>query len=215
MTPKHDISLIFFGPCKDIVPYLGRSFMAPWVLCLTFSFWSFQTVYDKDTFTDDDKMGDAEIDIKLYLECMKRELQNLPIGTIVDRVQPNSENCLSNESCIIWNNGKMVQDISLKLRNVEHGEVEVQIEWIGLPGRKLFWSWGTVYTSAHRTMSLRILTWIFHSNDVIWLLSPYNLWIITQNNGGRVRRLFCKWMTFSWNGLVAIFSISFVGELFF
>jgi hypothetical protein len=96
------------------------------------------SVYDKDTFTDDDKMGDAEIDIKLYLECMKRELQNLPTGTIVDRVQPNSENCLGNESCLIWNNGKMVQDMSLKLRNVEHGEVEVQIEWIGLPGRKVF-----------------------------------------------------------------------------
>ncbi|KAE9450923.1 hypothetical protein C3L33_17172, partial [Rhododendron williamsianum] len=39
-------------------------------------------------------MGDVEIDIKPYLECMKMELQNLPTGTVVDRVQPNSDNCL-------------------------------------------------------------------------------------------------------------------------
>ncbi|XP_058184342.1 protein C2-DOMAIN ABA-RELATED 7-like isoform X2 [Rhododendron vialii] len=93
-------------------------------------------VYDKDTFTSDDKMGDVEIDIKPYLECMKMELQNLPTGTVVDRVQPNSENCLGDESCITWNNGKLVQDMSLRLRNVEHGEVEIQIEWIALPGSK-------------------------------------------------------------------------------
>ncbi|KAF7131858.1 hypothetical protein RHSIM_Rhsim09G0094900 [Rhododendron simsii] len=93
-------------------------------------------VYDKDTFTSDDKMGDVEIDIKPYLECMKKEFQNLPTGTVVDRVQPNSENCLGNESCIIWSNGKLVQDMSLRLRNVEHGEVEIQIEWLALPGSK-------------------------------------------------------------------------------
>ncbi|KAI8538888.1 hypothetical protein RHMOL_Rhmol09G0138400 [Rhododendron molle] len=93
-------------------------------------------VYDKDTFTADDKMGDVEIDIKPCLECMKMELQNLPTGTVVARVQPNSENCLGDESCIIWNDGKLVQDMSLRLRNVEHGEVEIQIEWIALPGSK-------------------------------------------------------------------------------
>ncbi|KAF7133525.1 hypothetical protein RHSIM_Rhsim09G0065100 [Rhododendron simsii] len=96
------------------------------------------TVYDKDTFTEDDKMGDAVIDIKPYIECMKMGLQNLPNGTKVERVQPNRENCLADESCIIWNNGKMFQDMCLRLRNVERGEVEVQIEWINLPGRKAF-----------------------------------------------------------------------------
>ncbi|KAH7836117.1 hypothetical protein Vadar_032912 [Vaccinium darrowii] len=96
------------------------------------------TVYDKDTFTEDDKMGDAVIDIKPYIECMKMGLENLPNGTKVDRVQPNRENCLADESCIIWNNGKMFQDMCLRLRNVERGEVEVQIEWIDLPGGKSF-----------------------------------------------------------------------------
>ncbi|KAF5939204.1 hypothetical protein HYC85_023463 [Camellia sinensis] len=91
------------------------------------------TVYDKDTFSDDDKMGDAEIDIKPYIECMKMGLENLPTGTKVDRVQPNRTNCLSDESCIIWDSGKMFQDMSLRLRNVDRGEVEIQIQWIDLP----------------------------------------------------------------------------------
>ena len=95
-----------------------------------------QTVYDKDTFTVDDKMGDAEIDIKPYIECHKMGLKNLRDGCVVKRVQPNRENCLSDESPCIWNNGKIVQDMSLRLRNVECGEIIVQIEWINLPGCK-------------------------------------------------------------------------------
>ncbi|KAL6969976.1 hypothetical protein U1Q18_029686 [Sarracenia purpurea var. burkii] len=98
------------------------------------------TVFDKDTFTKDDQMGDAIIDIKPYIECMKMGLKDLPNGTKVDRVQPSRENCLADESCIIWNNGKMFQDMCLQLRNVKHGTVDIQIEWIDLPGRKAFQS---------------------------------------------------------------------------
>ncbi|CAI9775117.1 unnamed protein product [Fraxinus pennsylvanica] len=93
-------------------------------------------VYDKDTFTRDDSMGSAEIDIKPYMECLRMGLQGLPDGTKVDRVQPSRNNYLADESCIIWNKGKMTQDMVLRLRNVECGEVEVQIEWIDLPGSK-------------------------------------------------------------------------------
>ncbi|GFY96387.1 calcium-dependent lipid-binding (CaLB domain) family protein [Actinidia rufa] len=61
-------------------------------------------MYDKDTFTEDDKMGDATIDMKPYIECLRMGLENLSNG----------------------------------LRNIEQGEVEVQIEWVDLPGRKAF-----------------------------------------------------------------------------
>ncbi|PIN25969.1 putative Ca2+-dependent phospholipid-binding protein [Handroanthus impetiginosus] len=94
------------------------------------------SVYDKDTFTVDDNMGNAQIDIKPLIECLKMGLQGLPDGTKVDRVQPNRNNCLADESCIIWNRGKMTQEMILRLRNVECGEVEIQIEWIELPGSK-------------------------------------------------------------------------------
>ncbi|XP_009626201.1 protein C2-DOMAIN ABA-RELATED 7 [Nicotiana tabacum] len=88
------------------------------------------TVYDKDTFSKDDKIGEAEIDIKPYLEALNMSNQCLPNGVEVDRVQPNRDNCLAKESCIIWENGKMIQDMTLMLQNVECGEVKVQIEVI-------------------------------------------------------------------------------------
>ncbi|KAM3202856.1 protein C2-DOMAIN ABA-RELATED 10 [Capsicum annuum] len=88
------------------------------------------SVYDKDTFTGDDKMGVARIDIKPYLEILKMGLQGLPNGVKVDRVQPSKDNCLACESCIIWENGKMTQDMILRLQDAECGEVEVQIELI-------------------------------------------------------------------------------------
>ncbi|KAF3431968.1 hypothetical protein FNV43_RR26704 [Rhamnella rubrinervis] len=43
------------------------------------------TVYDKDTLTVDDKMGEAEIDIKPYIDCLKMGLENLPNGCVVKR----------------------------------------------------------------------------------------------------------------------------------
>ncbi|KAF3649237.1 putative 2-isopropylmalate synthase B-like [Capsicum annuum] len=87
-------------------------------------------LYDKDTFTSDDKMGDAKIDIKPYLDAINMGLEGLPDGVKVDRVQPNRENCLSDESCILWENGKMTQIMLLRLQHVECGEVEIQIELI-------------------------------------------------------------------------------------
>lgn len=91
------------------------------------------TVYDHDTFTVDDKMGSATIDIKQFLDSVTLHLENLPNGTIISKVPPTVENCLAEESSIVWNDGKIVQDMSLRLRNVESGAVEVQLEWIDLP----------------------------------------------------------------------------------
>ncbi|KAI8538887.1 hypothetical protein RHMOL_Rhmol09G0138300 [Rhododendron molle] len=38
------------------------------------------------------------------------------------------KNCSADESCIIWNNGKRIQDVPLIPTNAEHGEWEIQIE---------------------------------------------------------------------------------------
>ncbi|KAL5570818.1 hypothetical protein UlMin_020416 [Ulmus minor] len=93
-------------------------------------------VYDKDTFSLDDKMGDAEFEIGTFLEALRMRLGGLPSGTIVTRVQPNRENCLAEESCIVWSDGKLVQNMCLRLRNVETGEIELQLEWIDIPGSR-------------------------------------------------------------------------------
>ncbi|KAH1072709.1 hypothetical protein J1N35_025037 [Gossypium stocksii] len=94
------------------------------------------TVYDRDTFSLDDKMGDAEFEIGPLVNAVKMRLEGLPNGTIITKVQPSRQNCLSQESRIIWNNGKVVQDMFLRLRNVETGEVELQLEWIHVPGSR-------------------------------------------------------------------------------
>ena len=94
------------------------------------------TVYDHDMFSKDDKMGDAEFEIKPYIEALKMHLDGLPNGTIVTRVQPCRRNCIAEESLVTWVDGKLVQDLVLRLRHVECGEVEAQLQWIDLPGSK-------------------------------------------------------------------------------
>ncbi|KAL9666757.1 hypothetical protein QQ045_001096 [Rhodiola kirilowii] len=93
-------------------------------------------VYDEDHFTKDDQIGEANVDIKPYLECLKNKSLNNPSkdGIVVSTVQPSKHNCLARESCIVWKSGKLVQDMTLRLKNVECGEVDIQIEWIDLAG---------------------------------------------------------------------------------
>lgn len=95
-----------------------------------------QLVYDKDTFSLDDKMGDAEFHITDFLQALRMRLEGLPSGTIITKVQPSRENCLAEESRIVWDNGKVVQNMFLRLRNVERGEIEIQLQWIDIPGSR-------------------------------------------------------------------------------
>ncbi|CAO2820597.1 unnamed protein product [Amaranthus hypochondriacus] len=94
-------------------------------------------VYDHDTFSLDDKMGDAEFDIRPFLEAVKMNVEGLPNGTIIMKVRPERQNCMAEDSCIVWNDGKLTQNMFLRLRNVECGEVELQLQWIDLPASKL------------------------------------------------------------------------------
>ncbi|KAK8586657.1 hypothetical protein V6N13_010242 [Hibiscus sabdariffa] len=98
------------------------------------------TVYDHDTFTKDDKMGDAEFEVSSYIEALRKHtnLEKIPNGTALSRLQPNNGNCLAEESLIYLKDGKILQDLVLRLGNVECGEVEIQLEWIHFPGSKLF-----------------------------------------------------------------------------
>ncbi|KAF3443601.1 hypothetical protein FNV43_RR14915 [Rhamnella rubrinervis] len=93
-------------------------------------------VYDKDTFSPDDKMGDAEFEINPFLEALRMRLEGLPSGTVIRKIQPSRLNCLAEESSIVWTEGKLVQNLFLRLRNVESGEVELQLQWIEIPGSR-------------------------------------------------------------------------------
>ncbi|KAH9623157.1 hypothetical protein KSS87_011011 [Heliosperma pusillum] len=94
------------------------------------------TVFDKDTFTDDDKMGEAQIDINPYLAYVKAGLDPLSTDSVVDKIHPTRENSLSDTSRIVWKDGKLVQDMVLRLNNVATGEVEIQLEWVNVPGAR-------------------------------------------------------------------------------
>ncbi|KAK9950073.1 hypothetical protein M0R45_005578 [Rubus argutus] len=94
------------------------------------------SVYDKDTFSFDDKMGDAEFEIGPFIKALKTGFQGLEDEAIISKIQPSRQNCLVEESCIIWSKGKLVQNMALRLRNVECGEVELQLQWIDVPSSK-------------------------------------------------------------------------------
>ncbi|KAK7407499.1 hypothetical protein VNO78_09452 [Psophocarpus tetragonolobus] len=91
-------------------------------------------VFDKDTFSVDDKMGEAEIDFKPYVQCMQMGLKKLPNGCAVKRIKADRTNCLAEESSCIWQNGNIVQEMILRLKNVERGELIVEIEWVDIVG---------------------------------------------------------------------------------
>ncbi|KAL6586496.1 hypothetical protein OROMI_001484 [Orobanche minor] len=93
-------------------------------------------VYDKDIFSMDDIMGDAEFEIHAFVEALKVNLPNLPNGTVITKVRPNRENCLSDDSSVVWENGRVIQHMILRLRNVECGEIELQLSWIDIPGSR-------------------------------------------------------------------------------
>ncbi|XP_055806565.1 protein C2-DOMAIN ABA-RELATED 1-like [Solanum dulcamara] len=94
-------------------------------------------VYDKDTFSRDDNMGDAEIDIVPFIDAVRTTLfKNIPNGIIISRIMPSRQNCYSEKSCIIYENGKVVQNMFLRLRNVECGEIELQLQWTDIHSSK-------------------------------------------------------------------------------
>jgi len=92
-------------------------------------------VFDKDTFVDD-TMGNAEVDIRPLVKIVKMKLQDVADRTVVKKLVPNRQNCLAEESSIYISEGKVKQDMVVRLRNVESGEIELQLQWIDLPGSK-------------------------------------------------------------------------------
>ncbi|KAL8056602.1 hypothetical protein ABFX02_04G129600 [Erythranthe guttata] len=88
------------------------------------------TVHDRTKFKFDDKLGEANLDIRPFVEAVKLNPNGLPNGSISARVLPSISNCLNEESSVFWENGTVKQDMCQRLKNVESGEIELQLEWI-------------------------------------------------------------------------------------
>ena len=81
-------------------------------------------------------MGNAELDIRPLVEVVKMKIEGVADNTVVKKVVPNRQNCLAEESTIYISEGKVKQDVVLRLRDVECGEIELQLQWVDIPGSK-------------------------------------------------------------------------------
>ncbi|KAK4793555.1 hypothetical protein SAY86_023990 [Trapa natans] len=86
-------------------------------------------VYDKDTFSTDDFMGEAEIDIQALLTATKAfDNSTSSESKHLGRWLASRDNTLVKDSIISLVEGKVKQEITLKLQNVESGELELELE---------------------------------------------------------------------------------------
>ncbi|KAI3455930.1 hypothetical protein Pfo_012593 [Paulownia fortunei] len=90
-------------------------------------------VYDYDTFSADDIMGEAEIDIQPMITSATAfgdagMFGNMQIGKWLK----SHDNALVEDSTVNIVDGKVKQAVSLKLQNVESGEIDLELEWIPL-----------------------------------------------------------------------------------
>ncbi|KAL6560532.1 putative ADP-ribosylation factor GTPase-activating protein agd11 [Orobanche gracilis] len=90
-------------------------------------------VYDKDTFSTDDFMGNAEIDIQPLLSAAKAsESSSINESTQLGKWKASQENTLVKDGVITLEDGRVKQEISIKLQNVERGVLEIELECVPL-----------------------------------------------------------------------------------
>lgn len=90
-------------------------------------------VFDHDVISANDLMGEAEIDLQPMITSAMafgdaEMLENMQIGKWLK----SDDNALIDDSAVLIVDGKVKQEVSLKLQNVESGEVFLELEWIPL-----------------------------------------------------------------------------------
>lgn len=87
-------------------------------------------VYDKDTFSADDNMGEAHIDLNPLINTVKlKESHNCEEGVTIRSVAATGENGFTSDSVIKIKKGQIVQKICLRLKNVERGKIKLELVW--------------------------------------------------------------------------------------
>lgn len=81
-------------------------------------------------FKSDDKMGDAQIDLHPLIAAAKlKEGFQFQEGMNIRKIVASKENGFVTDSVIKFTNGHIVQEICIKLRNVEKGQIELELKW--------------------------------------------------------------------------------------
>lgn len=90
-------------------------------------------VYDKDSFKTDDFMGEAEIDIQPLVSAAKAyEKSSINESMQLGKWVASGDNTLVKDGIISLEEGKVRQEISLRLQNVERGVLEIELECVPL-----------------------------------------------------------------------------------
>ena len=92
-----------------------------------------QQVYDYDTFSADDIMGEAELDIQPLITSAMAFGDPEMFGDMqIGKWLKSHDNPLIDDSIINIVDGKVKQEVQIKLQNVECGELELEMEWLPL-----------------------------------------------------------------------------------
>ncbi|XP_004511023.1 probable ADP-ribosylation factor GTPase-activating protein AGD11 [Cicer arietinum] len=90
-------------------------------------------VYDKDTFSTDDFMGEAEIDIQpLVLAAIAYEKSTINESMQLEKFVASKDRSLVRDGIISLHEGRIKQQISVRLQNVERGVLEIELECVPL-----------------------------------------------------------------------------------
>ncbi|KAL2337159.1 hypothetical protein Fmac_011605 [Flemingia macrophylla] len=90
-------------------------------------------VLDKDTFSTDDYMGEVEINIQPLVSAAKACEKSLTIeSTQIGKLEANNDNTLIKDGIIFLEDGKVKQELSVRLQNVERGILEIELECVPL-----------------------------------------------------------------------------------
>ncbi|CAL1405943.1 unnamed protein product [Linum trigynum] len=90
-------------------------------------------VFDYDTFSADDIMGEAAIDLQPLINSAMAYGDPEMFGNMqIGKWLKSADNALIEDSTVNIVDGKVKQQVFLKLQNVESGELEVELEWLSL-----------------------------------------------------------------------------------
>lgn len=91
-------------------------------------------VFDKDLLSADDSMGDAEVDLQPLVSAARIHDGVKLTGQVqVGKWLASNDNALVEDSVIyLKEDGHVVQGVSLKLKNVESGFLDLDLEWLPL-----------------------------------------------------------------------------------
>ncbi|TQD75349.1 hypothetical protein C1H46_039110 [Malus baccata] len=90
-------------------------------------------VFDYDTFSADDIMGEAEVDLQpLITSAMAFGDAGMFGNMQIGKWLKSNDNALIDDSTVNIVDGKVKQELSLKLQNVECGELDLELEWMPL-----------------------------------------------------------------------------------